>query len=58
MKVPMHDMDGQPRGECEIPDEIIKAAYLVSSYLTNTPQVASLCGLSIEVGNINVEIVV
>jgi hypothetical protein len=56
MKLPMHDQNGQPSGEFEIPDEIIKAAYLVNGFLANTPQVVSLCGLYIKVGSINVEI--
>ena len=56
MKIPMTCTDGKPRGEFEITDDIIKAAYLVSGYLTNTPNVVSLCGLYLKVGTINVEI--
>ena len=58
MKLPMHDTEGNPRGEFEIPDEVIKAAHLVSNYLSNNTNVASLCGLYIKIGKIDVEIIV
>lgn len=58
MKFPMYSEDGKPRGDIEIPDDVIKAAYLVSNYLGNNPNIASLCGLYIRIEKINVEVVV
>ena len=56
MKIPMNDTHGNPRGEIEIPDEIIKMAHIVSAYLSNNTNIASLCGLFLKVGTVNVEI--
>lgn len=58
MKLPMYSQDGKPRGEFEIPDDIVLTAHRVSAYLSNNTNIASLCGLYIKVGKIDVEIVV
>jgi hypothetical protein len=56
MKLPMYSQDGKPRGDFEIPDDVIAAARLVSNYLGNNPNIASLCGLYIKICKIEVEI--
>jgi Arc/MetJ family transcription regulator len=48
VKIPLYDKQGRPRGEIDIPDEIADAAMRVYKFLTEHPEISSVCGLKKE----------